>query len=110
MVASGQEAQAKEKQPEQAKADAEKALAQQEQLNEKLEALKDQLRADANKQDVLQADQRERARDADDALAMLKDPPPAASDALKDAAEAHRLIEEGHVTGKIVLEMGPHSS
>lgn len=83
-----QEAQAKEKQPEQAKADAEKALAQQEQLNEKLEALKDQLRADANKQDVLQADQRERARDADDALAMLKDPPPAASDALKDAAEA----------------------
>lgn len=83
-----QQAQAKEKQPEQAKADAEKALAQQERLNEKLEALKDQLRADANKQDVLQADQRERARDADDALAMLKDPPPAASDALKDATQA----------------------
>ncbi|MEQ1859819.1 MAG: DUF4175 family protein [Chthoniobacteraceae bacterium] len=83
-----QEAQAKEKPAEEAKADAEKALAKQEQLNEKLEALKDQLRADANKQDVLQADQRERARDADDALAMLKDPPPAASDALKDAAQA----------------------
>lgn len=83
-----QEAQTKEKSPEQAKADAEKALAQQEQLNQKLDALKDQLRADANKQDVLQADQRERARDADDALAMIKDPPPAASNALKDAAEA----------------------
>lgn len=83
-----QQAQAKEKPPEQAKADAEKALAQQQQLNEKVDALKDLLRADANKQDVLQAEQRERARDADDALAMLKDPPPAASDALKDAAQA----------------------
>jgi len=83
-----QEAEAKQKPPEEAKAEAEKALARQEQLNEKIEALKDQLRADANKQDVLQADQRERARDADDALAMLKDPPPAASDALKDAAQA----------------------
>ncbi len=83
-----QQAEAKEKPPEESKADAEKALAQQERLNEKIEALKDQLRADANKQDVLQADQRERARDADDALAMLKDPPPAASDALKDATQA----------------------
>jgi hypothetical protein len=83
-----QEAQAKEKEPEQTKADVEKTLAQQKQLNEKIDALKDQLRADANKQDVLQADQRERARDADDALAMLKDPPPQAAEALTDAAAA----------------------
>jgi hypothetical protein len=33
---------------------------------------------------------RERARDADDALAMLKDPPPAAAAALQDAAEVRR--------------------
>jgi hypothetical protein len=83
-----QEEAAKEKAPEQAKADAEKALAQQEKLNEKVETLKDLLRAEANKQNVLEAEGREKARDADDALAMLKEPPPKAANALDDAAKA----------------------
>lgn len=83
-----QQAEAKDKAPEQAKAEAEKTLAEQQSLNEKVDALKDQLRADANKQNMNDATQRERARDADDALAMLKDPPPKSAEALKDAAEA----------------------
>jgi len=83
-----QEEAAKDKEPQQAKADAEKALAEQKELSEKVESLKDLLRADANQQSIMQADQRERARDVDDALAMLKEPPPKAENALKDAAQA----------------------
>ncbi|MEO6738840.1 MAG: hypothetical protein ABIP20_01215, partial [Chthoniobacteraceae bacterium] len=75
---------AKEKNPEDAKTDAQKQIAQQQQLNQKVETLKDLVRADANKQDILQKDQREKMRDADDALAMLKDPPPKAERALQD--------------------------
>ncbi len=76
------------KNPEDAKADAERQIAQQQQINEKVETLKDLVRADANKQDIMQKEQRERMRDADDALAMLKDPPPKAEQALQDAAAA----------------------
>lgn len=83
-----QEEATKDKAPEQAKADAEKALAEQKALSEKVESLKDLLRADANKQNIMQEEQRERARDVDDALAMLKEPPPKAENALKDAAQA----------------------
>jgi hypothetical protein len=75
-----------QKNPEDAKAEAEKQVAQQQQLNQKVETLKDLVRADANKQDILKQDERERMRDADDALAMLKDPPPKAEQALQDAA------------------------
>ncbi len=80
--------QAAEKKPEQAQADAEQALAQQEKLNERVDALKDALRADANQQDILKDEGRERARDADDALAMLKEPPPNAAAALEAATQA----------------------
>jgi hypothetical protein len=70
------------------KTDAAETLAQQEQLNERVESLKDMLRADANQQSIVNRDQRERARDADDALAMLKEPPPKAAHALEDAAKS----------------------
>lgn len=83
-----QEDSAKDKAPEQVKADAEKALVEQEALSEKVESLKDLLRADANQQNIMHEEQRERARDVDDALAMLKEPPPKAENALKDAAQA----------------------
>jgi hypothetical protein len=76
------------KNPEDAKAVAEKQIAQQQQLNQKVETLKDLVRADANKQDILKPEEREKMRDADDALALLKDPPPKAEQALQDAAAA----------------------
>ena len=77
-----------QKNPDDAKAEAEKQIAQQQQLNQKVETLKDLVRADANKQDILKTEEREKMRDADDALAMLKDPPPKAEQALQDAAAA----------------------
>ena len=80
--------QAADAKPEQVQTDAQHALAQQQKLNERVETLKDALRADANQQDILKDDGRERARDADDALAMLKEPPPKAEAALSEATQA----------------------
>ena len=79
-------AEAPEKKADEAKAESAKQLARQQDINKKVETLKDLVRAEANKQDILNKDQRELMRDADDALAMLKDPPPKAEQALQDAA------------------------
>jgi len=87
---SNQAQQAHEKLPDEAKADARQALAQQQQLNQRIDALKDALRADANQQNIMQADGRERARDADDALAMLKEPPVRAEEDLALAAKSDK--------------------
>ena len=69
------------------KAEIEQKLAEQVKLDQKVEALKDLIRAEANTQDILKSDEREAMRDADDALAMLKDPPPKAEQALQDATK-----------------------
>lgn len=86
--------QAHEKMPEETKAEARQALAQQQRLNEKIESLKDALRADANQQNILQAEGRERARDADDALAMLKEPPVRAEEDLTRAAKSEQAAAQ----------------
>ncbi len=83
-----QAAKTEEKKPEEARADAQRQLAKQEKLNDKIDGLKDAIRADANKQDVMEAEGRERARDADDALAMLKEPPKKAAESLSEAARS----------------------
>ena len=62
-------------------------LAEQQKLDAKVDALKDLIRAEANEKDILKKDEREAMRDADDALAMLKDPPPKAEQALQDATK-----------------------
>jgi hypothetical protein len=85
---------APEQKPEQVQSEAQQALAQQQKLNNRLETLKDAIRADANKQDILKDDGREKARDADDALAMLKEPPPKAEAALSEAAQAADAAEK----------------
>ena len=74
--------------PEEANAQAQQQVAQQQQLNQQVETLKDLIRAEANKQDILEKEGREAARDADDALALLKEPPPKAEQALQEAARA----------------------
>ncbi len=56
----------------------------QQQINTRIEMLKDLIRADANERSVLIKNDRERMRDAEDTLAMLKDPPPHAEQALLD--------------------------
>jgi len=77
---------ADEQKPEDAKNEAQKQLADQKKLDQKLDTLKDLIRAEANQQNILDKEQRELMRDADDALALLKDPPPAAEQALQDAS------------------------
>lgn len=61
-------------------------LQAQQQFNDNLEGLKADIRQDANAQDFASKEGRERARDADDALAMLKKPPAQAENALQKAA------------------------
>ena len=60
------------------KADVEVArdlLERQQQLNNRINRVKQALRRDANAQDITQKEGRERARDADDAVPMLEEPP-----------------------------------
>ncbi len=83
-----QAAKTETKKPEEAQADAKQQLTKQEKLNEKIEGLKDAIRAEANKQDVMQAAGRDLARDADDALAMLKEPPKKAAESLAEATQS----------------------
>ncbi|MEW6304230.1 MAG: hypothetical protein AB1705_12205, partial [Verrucomicrobiota bacterium] len=69
-------------------------LNQQRDLNEQIEELKDALRRDANVQDITKADGRDRARDADDAVAMLREPPVKAEDALREAAGTQEMASQ----------------
>lgn len=68
--------------------DARKLLKEQEQLNDRIADARTDLRRDANAQDLGEQAGRERARDAEDALAMLAQPPAAAEEALRAAAAA----------------------
>lgn len=58
---------------------------QQQHINQQIDDLFEALVEDANKQDVFQDDQRERARDADDSIAMVQEPARRMNDALKRA-------------------------
>ncbi len=60
----------------------------QQKLDNKIEDVKEALRRDANVQNLATEEGRARARDADDASAMLRQPTPDAADMLKEAAEA----------------------
>jgi hypothetical protein len=73
---------------DQAAAQAAKALDEQQAFEKELADLVDQLRRDANAQDLLTQDGRDRSRDDDDARAMLRDPPIKAESSLRQAAEA----------------------
>lgn len=65
---------------------AEQLSGDQQQLDQRVDDMRAALRRDANKQDLAKAEGRERARDADDASAMLRQPTPGASDLLQKAA------------------------
>ena len=59
---------------------------EQQQLDQRVDDVRSALRRDANKQDLAKQEGRERARDADDASAMLRQPTPSANDLLEKAA------------------------
>ncbi|MCX7818045.1 MAG: hypothetical protein N2652_02380 [Kiritimatiellae bacterium] len=71
-----------------ARASVGEALQRQLHANEEVEDLRRLLRAEAAAQDLRSPEGRERARDADVALAMLREPPPRAEDLLRAAAAA----------------------
>ena len=71
---------------DQVRSDAGRLLSRQQQLNDHIETIRGSLRRDANIQDLGRDEGRQRARDADDAIAMLRQPPPKAEDLLQEAA------------------------
>ena len=73
---------------EEQRAEVREQLAELNELEQSLEELREALSRDANEQDVLTEEGRERARDDDDALAMLEDRPDAAEEALREAVAA----------------------
>lgn len=64
------------------------ALSRQIEVGAEVDEIRRMLRADAAAQDAASPEGRARARDADDALAMLREPPPRAEDLLRAAAAA----------------------
>ena len=66
----------------------------QEQLNDKLEDMRKALRREANAQDIASKEGLDKARDADDALAMLQQPPPKAEELLRKAANSEEKAEQ----------------
>ncbi|MCM8526783.1 MAG: PA14 domain-containing protein, partial [Lentisphaeraceae bacterium] len=66
----------------------------QEVLNDKLEEMRKALRRQANAQDTSSKEGLEKARDADDALAMLQQPPPKAEELLSKAANSDDKVEQ----------------
>ena len=61
---------------------------QQEAINHQIEDLFEALVEDANSQDLLDDEQRERARDADDSIAMIQEPAERMNQALEQAQES----------------------
>src|SRR5205085_1881134 len=75
-------------------------------LDRKLEAARDALRQNANEQDLLTKEGRAAARDADDAVAMLKQPTPSAADALQRAAGSKAAGEQQKSLGEAANKQG----
>ena len=103
---------------EEAKVEARPQLVRQQGINGKIETLKDLIRADANEQNILKKGQRERMRDADDALAMLKEPPGAAASALLQVTtgldkgqvqtDYDQAVEQEQLTAEALQKIGGH--
>ena|GEM_PF-763182 len=69
-----------------ARDEARRLASRQEDLNRQVEDLKQAVRRDANVQDLATPEGRERSRDADDAVAIMREPPSKAQEALNAAA------------------------
>lgn len=91
---------------EKARTQTDQVLGEQMQLNDKLDAVRNALRRDANRQDLTVEKARERARDADDALAMLQQPPVKAQQALSEAASAAEPAEQGEALDAALEQQG----
>ncbi len=72
------------------RAEATKLAHEQQKLDNRVNDARDAIRRDANSQNLATEQGRERARDADDALAMLRQPTPDAHDMLQHAAQTQQ--------------------
>ncbi len=97
-------ARADEQKPDEIQADADALLDEQQQLNEHLDTIRDSLRRDADIQNLSDEEGRERARDADDAIAMLRRLPPKAEDLLAQAARSRQADTQKHALEQAVSQ------
>ncbi|MCA9063533.1 MAG: hypothetical protein KDA96_10755 [Planctomycetaceae bacterium] len=79
---------------EQTRQDLAELQQQQDDINQQIEDLFDALVEDANTQDLLDDQERERARDADDSIAMIRDPAAQMNRALEQAQQDQNAKEQ----------------
>ncbi|MBV8878424.1 MAG: hypothetical protein JO332_00535, partial [Planctomycetaceae bacterium] len=90
----------------QTKAEAAKLLENQQAIDKQIEEVVAELRRDANTQDLFTEKGRERARDADDAVAMLQQSPPKAEDLLNQAAATPQPKAQEHALDQAAEQQG----
>ncbi|HZE97820.1 MAG TPA: hypothetical protein VE981_12400 [Planctomycetota bacterium] len=90
----------------QTKTEAAKLLENQQAIDKQIEEVVAELRRDANTQDLFTEKGRERARDADDAVAMLRQSPPKAEDLLNQAAATPQPKAQEHALDQAAEQQG----
>lgn len=90
----------------QTKTEAAKLLENQQAIDKQIEEVVAELRRDANTQDLFTEKGRERARDADDAVAMLQQSPPKAEDLLNQAAATPQPKAQEHALDQAAEQQG----
>jgi hypothetical protein len=92
--------------PAQTKPEAAKLLENQQAIDKQIEEVMAELRRDANTQDLFTEKGRERARDADDAVAMLQQSPPKAEELLNQAAATPQPKAQEHALDQAAEQQG----
>lgn len=90
----------------QTKTEAAKLLENQQAIDKQIEEVVAELRRDANTQDLFTEKGRDRARDADDAVAMLQQSPPKAEELLNQAAAAQQPKSQEHALDQAAEQQG----
>ena len=92
--------------PAQTKTEAAKLLENQQGIDKQIDEVVAELRRDANTQDLFTEKGRDRARDADDAVAMLQQSPPKAEDLLNQAAATPQPKAQEHALDQAAEQQG----
>jgi hypothetical protein len=92
--------------PAQTKPEAAKLLDNQQAIDKQVEDVMAELRRDANTQNLFTEKGRERARDADDAVAMLQQAPPKAEELLNQAAATPQPKAQEHALSQAAEQQG----
>ncbi len=92
--------------PAQVRPEAKNLLETQQAVDRQIDEVMTDLRRDANKQDLFAEEGRERARDADDAVAMLQQAPPKAEELLAEAASTPQAKSQEHALRRASEQQG----